>query len=46
MADGITKINDNCAIVGDEVLKEIAAVLKSAVREDDQVVRYGGDESC
>lgn len=30
--------------VGDEVLQEVAAILKANVREVDAVVRYGGDE--
>jgi len=30
--------------VGDEVLKEVAAILKTNVRQTDVVVRYGGDE--
>jgi diguanylate cyclase (GGDEF)-like protein len=30
--------------IGDEVLQEIAALLRTEVRESDIVVRYGGDE--
>lgn len=30
--------------IGDEVLKEVSAILKNSVRETDVVVRYGGDE--
>ena len=30
--------------VGDEVLIEVAAILKASVRETDFVIRYGGDE--
>jgi diguanylate cyclase (GGDEF)-like protein/PAS domain S-box-containing protein len=30
--------------VGDEVLKEVAVLLRESVRETDIVVRYGGDE--
>ena len=38
-------INDTYGhLVGDEVLQEIAAVLKSLVCNEGMVVRYGGDE--
>ena len=38
-------INDNYGHnIGDEILKEIAEMLKKAVRDTDFVVRYGGDE--
>jgi diguanylate cyclase (GGDEF)-like protein/PAS domain S-box-containing protein len=30
--------------MGDEILKEVAALMREAVRESDIVVRYGGDE--
>ncbi|MCT4607224.1 MAG: diguanylate cyclase [Marinisporobacter sp.] len=30
--------------VGDEVLKEVAKILKASVKKGDTVVRYGGDE--
>jgi len=30
--------------MGDEVLKEVAVLLREAVRESDIVIRYGGDE--
>jgi len=31
-------------IVGDEVLKKITNILKACIRENDVVIRYGGDE--
>lgn len=43
--DGFKEINDTYGhIKGDEVLKEIGAVLKASVRAADIVARYGGDE--
>jgi diguanylate cyclase (GGDEF)-like protein len=30
--------------MGDEILREVAALLRETVRETDIVVRYGGDE--
>jgi len=43
--DGFKKVNDKYGhLVGDEVLGEIADILKSCIREDDFVIRYGGDE--
>jgi diguanylate cyclase (GGDEF)-like protein len=43
--DGFKKINDTLGHgVGDEVLKRVAAILQSSVREVDSVARYGGDE--
>lgn len=39
------QVNDRCGhVVGDEVLAQIAAILKSCVRGSDHVIRYGGDE--
>lgn len=43
--DGLKTINDqNGHLVGDQVLKTIAEILKSSVRTSDVVARYGGDE--
>lgn len=43
--DHFKQVNDRCGhVVGDEVLAETAAILKSCVRGSDFVVRYGGDE--
>jgi diguanylate cyclase (GGDEF)-like protein len=43
--DGLKTINDqNGHLVGDQVLKAIAQILKSSVRVSDVVARYGGDE--
>jgi diguanylate cyclase (GGDEF)-like protein len=43
--DRFKQVNDRWGhVVGDEVLTETAAILKSCVRGSDFVVRYGGDE--
>lgn len=43
--DHFKQVNDRHGhVVGDEVLGETAAILKSCVRGSDFVVRYGGDE--
>lgn len=43
--NGIKKVNDKYGhLVGDEVIFEIANTLSSVVREEDHIVRFGGDE--
>ncbi|MEX2563335.1 MAG: sensor domain-containing diguanylate cyclase [Nitriliruptoraceae bacterium] len=43
--DGFKQINDTHGhVVGDEVLRQVASRLMSAVRADDDVGRIGGDE--
>lgn len=43
--DKFKEINDRYGHQkGDEVLREVASLLRAAVRESDLVVRYGGDE--
>ncbi len=43
--DGFKAINDlHGHATGDEVLRQTADALRQAVRTDDLVVRYGGDE--
>jgi diguanylate cyclase (GGDEF)-like protein/PAS domain S-box-containing protein len=43
--DEFKAINDNCGhLVGDEMLKQITALLRSRVRRSDTLARLGGDE--
>lgn len=43
--DGFKDVNDRYShATGDEVLRAVAAALRSALRVDDTVARYGGDE--
>jgi diguanylate cyclase (GGDEF)-like protein len=43
--DDFKRINDTHGhLVGDSVLRELGAIMKSTVREVDVVVRYGGEE--
>jgi diguanylate cyclase (GGDEF)-like protein len=45
--DGFKQINDRFGHpAGDEILKEVARSMERAVREQDTVVRVGGDEFC
>src|SRR5262245_14616737 len=45
--DGFKRINDmHGHVVGNSVLKSLAAILRSSVRPQDFVFRFGGDEFC
>jgi diguanylate cyclase (GGDEF)-like protein/PAS domain S-box-containing protein len=43
--DGFKEVNDRCGHeAGDEVLREVAKRIREAVRSQDIIVRFGGDE--
>ena len=45
--DDFKNINDTLGhSAGDEILKEIARIIKDSVRKSDTVSRWGGDEFC
>lgn len=45
--DGFKAVNDRYGHgVGDELLRHVATLLRSALRADSLIVRYGGDEFC
>jgi diguanylate cyclase (GGDEF)-like protein len=45
--DGFKQVNERFGhMAGDEILREVAKAMDRAVREQDTVVRWGGDEFC
>ena len=45
--DGFKSINDQFGhAFGDQVLKEVSAVMQNSVRSTDTLARFGGDEFC
>jgi len=45
--DGLKLCNDRYGhLTGDDVLRQVAALIKGSVRDTDVVARYGGEEFC
>jgi len=45
--DGFKACNDRYGhLTGDEVLRQVAALIRDSVRDTDIVARYGGEEFC
>jgi len=45
--DGFKLCNDRCGhLTGDEVLRQVAALIRDSVRDTDILARYGGEEFC
>lgn len=43
--DSLKSLNDNFGhLAGDELLRQIGAIMSNAIRESDRAFRYGGDE--
>ena len=43
--DKFKKINDTFGhLIGDEILKQITTIVKNNIRENDYLIRWGGDE--
>ncbi len=43
--DHFKRVNDRYGhVVGDDVLREVAAVIRESTRAEDLVARYGGEE--